>query len=58
MMRVSKEVTVIADASKFGRRSLSVIGDIRCVHRVITDDHMPPGAVARLQAHGIEVLIV
>lgn len=58
MMRVSKEVTVIADASKFGRRSLSVIGDIRCVHRVITDARVPGEAVEQLHSHGIEVLIV
>jgi DeoR family transcriptional regulator of aga operon len=58
MMRISKEVTVIADASKFGRRSLSVIGDIRRVHRVITDARVAQEAVDRLRAHGIEVLIV
>src|SRR5581483_4324713 len=38
MMRISNEVTVVADASKIGRRSRSVIGGIDSVQRVITDD--------------------
>ena len=29
MMKAAREVTVVADASKFGRRSLSVIGELR-----------------------------
>ncbi len=58
MMRMAKEVTVIADATKFGRRSLSVIGDIRDIHRVITDDRVSDDIVARLTKLGIEVLTV
>lgn len=41
MMRVAQEVTVIADASKIGKRSLSLIGDLQGVKRLITGDQLP-----------------
>ena len=58
MMRAAKEVTVIADATKFGRRSLSIIGDIRSIHRVITDDRVNEEMVCQLRKIGIDVIIV
>jgi DeoR/GlpR family transcriptional regulator of sugar metabolism len=57
-MQVSKTVTVIADASKFGLRSLSIIGEIRRIHRVITDDTIPAETVAGLKKLGIELIVV
>ncbi len=57
MMQVSHEVTVIADASKFGRRSLSLIGHIKSVRRVITDEAAPAETVRSIQAQGIEVIL-
>jgi DeoR family transcriptional regulator, aga operon transcriptional repressor len=41
MMRISKEVNVVADFSKLGRRSVSRIGSISGVHRLITDTKVP-----------------
>ena len=58
MMRMAKQVTVITDATKLGRRSLSIIGDIRSVHRVITDDRITDEVAGQLRTLGIEVLIV
>ena len=58
MMQIAREVTVIADASKFGRRSLSVIGDARRVHRVITDGRVQDDMAAGLRKLGIEVVVV
>jgi len=58
MIRVSREVIVVADSSKFGRRNLSVIAPIDTVHKVITDDKVAPEMVAVLKARGVEVLIV
>jgi DeoR family transcriptional regulator of aga operon len=58
MMRVSREITIVADASKFGRRSLSVIGKIEALHRVITDDQIDDGIVAALRARSVDVVIV
>jgi len=56
-MKASREVTVVADASKFGRRSLSVIGDLASVKRVITDDRVSPEYVDGLRQLGVEVLL-
>jgi DeoR family transcriptional regulator of aga operon len=58
MIRVSREVVVVADSSKFGRRNLSVIAKPEAIHKVITDDRAPAPAVAALRARSIEVLLV
>jgi DeoR family transcriptional regulator of aga operon len=58
MIRMAKEVTVITDATKFGRRSLSIIGDIASIDRVITDDRVTEETVCQLRKIGIEVQIV
>jgi DeoR family transcriptional regulator of aga operon len=58
MIRVSREVVVVADSSKFGRRNLSVIAKLEAIHKVITDDKAPAAAVAALRARSVEVLIV
>ena len=58
MIKVSREVTVVADSSKFQRRSLSVIARVEMLRRVITDDQVEPGVVSALRSHGVEVLVV
>jgi DeoR family transcriptional regulator, aga operon transcriptional repressor len=58
MIRVSNEVTVVADASKFGRRSLSVIGTIECARRIITDDQVSQDIADAVRAKGVEVVVV
>jgi len=58
MMKVSDQVTVVADASKFGRRSLSVIGPITSARRIITDDRASPEALDRIRGKGVEVIVV
>jgi DeoR/GlpR family transcriptional regulator of sugar metabolism len=57
MVRVSREVTVIADSSKFGRCSMSVIAGIECVKRVVTDQHLDPALAEGLKARGIDVIL-
>ena len=58
MIKVSREVIVVADSSKFARRNLSVIATLDAVHKVITDDKVDPKLAAALEARSIEVLIV
>ncbi len=57
MIRVSREVTVIADASKFGRRSMSMIAPLSSVKRVITDEQVEASFVQELRQRGIEVIL-
>lgn len=58
MIANSAQTTVIADATKFGHRSLSVITNMSSVRRVITDSAAPPTDVERLRACGVEVMLV
>lgn len=58
MMQISREVTVVADASKLGRRSLSVIGRIESAQRIITDQRISANVAAALRARGVNVIIV
>jgi DeoR family transcriptional regulator of aga operon len=56
MMKVAKETNVVADHSKLGRRSVSRIGPIEKVHRLITDSHAPDEITRELKSRGIEVV--
>jgi DeoR family transcriptional regulator of aga operon len=58
MIQVSREVVVVADSTKFQRRSLSIIAKLNSVHKIITDDGVKPEIVAALRAKSLEVLIV
>ncbi len=58
MMNISNEVTVIADASKVGRRSLSVISDLASAQRLITDDRIRPDLLEKVRQTGVEVVVV
>ena len=57
MIQVSREVVVVADSTKFHRRSLSVIAKLDAVHKIITDDGVSPEMVAALRARSIEVIL-
>ena len=56
MVSAADEVTVVCDASKFGRRSLSVICPMSSVHRVITDITISPGTARELERLGVQVI--
>jgi DeoR family transcriptional regulator of aga operon len=58
MVDVSRTVVAACDASKFGRRSLSLIVPPSSVHRVITDRAAPKSDIQKLQKSGIEVTLV
>jgi len=57
MVECAAQVTVLADSSKFGHRSLSLISDFRSVHRVITDTGAPAPDVEKLRSRGVEVIL-
>lgn len=56
MMRISKEVNVVADFSKLGRRSVCRIGSLSEVHRLITDTHAPAELTEALRKANVEVI--
>lgn len=57
MIKAAKETTVVADSSKLGRSSVSRIGSIDQIHRLITDSKAPEEFVRTLRARGVEVIL-
>ena len=51
-------VKLVTDASKFGRRSLSLIGRIECARRIITDNRLDAETAESLRAKGLKLVIV
>lgn len=58
MIELSREITVVVDASKFKCRGLTLGGRIEDVDRIITDDRVSSTQVDALRQRGIEVIIV
>jgi DeoR/GlpR family transcriptional regulator of sugar metabolism len=56
MVRNSKEVNVVADFSKLGRRSVSRICPLSDVHRLITDTRAPADFAEALRKSKIDVI--
>lgn len=58
MIAISREVVVVADASKFTRRNISLIARTEQVNILITDRGAPAEAVEQLRIRGVEVRLV
>jgi DeoR family transcriptional regulator of aga operon len=58
MIRSAKEVNVVADFSKLGRRSVSRIGPFNLIQRLITDKRATAEFTKGLRKKGIEVIEV
>jgi DeoR family transcriptional regulator of aga operon len=58
MIQIAREVVVVADSSKFERRSVSVIAKLDVVQRVVTDSGAQKAVLDALRARGIDVIVV
>ena len=58
MIAAARQVTILADSSKFGHRSLAVIAGVAHLHRIITDESVSLEAIKPFQEKGIEVVLV
>lgn len=58
MIDISKEVVVIADSSKFLRRSFAFISPMSKINTLITDSGIPKSEMTILQNAGINLIIV
>jgi DeoR family transcriptional regulator of aga operon len=58
MIRSAKEVNVVTDFSKLGRRSVSKIGPFDRIRRLITDNRATQEFTEELRKKGIEVIEV
>lgn len=57
MMDAARETTIVADSSKLGRRSVSSIGSIDRVHRLITDSMASADFLDSVRKLGISVVV-
>lgn len=58
MIEISKKVIVVADSSKFHKRSLALIAPVSRVDTVITDKGILPEDQKKLENQGVQLLIV
>ena len=58
MIRISRQVVVVADSSKLIRRNISLIARVEQIHLLITDRAAPTAAVNELRRRGVEVQLV
>jgi DeoR family transcriptional regulator of aga operon len=58
MIQTARQVIMVADASKFGRRGLSRVCDVNDIDVVITDKNIPPAFAEHFKAADVEVVLV
>jgi DeoR family transcriptional regulator, aga operon transcriptional repressor len=58
MIRISRQVVVVADSSKLLRRNIALIAKVEQIHMLITDRAAPVPAIDELQRRGVEVRLV
>lgn len=58
MIEIAKEIIVVADSSKFNRRSFAFIAAVSAVDIVVTDTGITPEDKANLENSGIRVIVV
>jgi DeoR family transcriptional regulator of aga operon len=58
MIRISRQVVVVADSSKLIRRNISLIAKVEQLNMLITDRAAPEHAVEQLRQRGVEVRLV
>src|SRR5690606_17102085 len=57
MIEISKKIIVVADSSKFLKRSLALIAPISKIDTIVTDSGIQPEIQKQFENAGIEVLI-
>ncbi|MBY0432609.1 MAG: DeoR/GlpR family DNA-binding transcription regulator [Cyclobacteriaceae bacterium] len=58
MIEISREVILLADSSKFSKRSFAFICDVKEIDKVITDSDIKEDDKKRLEDAGVEVIVV
>lgn len=57
MLRIAREKILVADSSKFGRRSLVRIGPLEEMNKVVTDNALSADFRRELEARGVELIL-
>jgi DeoR family transcriptional regulator, fructose operon transcriptional repressor len=56
MLRQAKDITVVADASKFGHVAFTAIASLQAVNRIIGDTGIPADTAQEIEALGLELV--
>jgi len=57
MLGIAREIVLVADASKFDKRSMSRIASFSEIHTVISDVSMPSGVQDKIRAYGCKLML-
>ena len=58
MIRIARQVVLVADSSKYGQRALAKVAPLNAAHMLITDTDLPDSALQAVRALGVEVVQV
>lgn len=58
MVKISREVVLVVDSTKFNKRSMSRIAPLSSIHKIITDKKLSPEIEERLRSAGCGVILV
>lgn len=58
MVGIAKETILVADSSKFGKRSLSRIVPLQSINTIITDRALPEETQEELRSHNVKLILV
>jgi DeoR/GlpR family transcriptional regulator of sugar metabolism len=56
MLRSAGETILVADSSKFNITSLIQVAPLMQIHKIVTDDRLPPEAIREIETQGVEVV--
>ncbi len=56
MLRSAEEVILVADSFKFEVTSLIQVAPIHHIHKIVTDDGLPPETIRAIESQGVEVI--
>jgi len=58
MIRIARQVIVVADSSKFNKKSFAKINDINAIDILVTDKNISKDNVEKLESQGVRVVAV
>lgn len=57
ILRIGREVVIVADHTKFGRVAMAFLAPLSSIHTIVTDRGVAPEFVQALEAQGIRVIL-
>jgi len=58
MIRSAREVILLADHPSFGEEAGIQVAPLKAIHRLITDDALPPGIRLNISKLGVQIMLV